>query len=244
MPVAVAVAAFVFGLLGTASSASAVVPASGPPQPAITVHDGGDPFVTFTIPGRIQVGAVRTRLEWSAVTDQPADYVAYTLSDPRVSDPVAADLAYSEQDRQPPGYRFSGVAVLDEHAVHGWGTYRWSIGGEITDPAEYAGSQQFSIQVRAHSLLGLRLTRVRGGADLHGVARVWDPKVDRYVARADTRVAAQLFRADHWEIIANGRTDASGSVDVHVTVIAGLRLRLVDGSTASTWGRFSRSQVS
>lgn len=242
--VTVGVAVAVSWLLGPVGSAQAAVASPYLPQPGIAVPDGGDPFVTLTVPGRIQVGAVRTRLRWSAVTDEPADYVAYTLSDPHVTDPVASQVAYGEQDRRPPGYRFSGIAVLDEHALPYWGAYVWSVGGQITNPAEYASSQGFPIEVRAHSLLGLRLTRVRGGARLHGVARVWDPQVDRYVARGHTRVAAELFRADHWEIIANGRTDAAGAVDVHVKVLAGSRLRLVDGSTSTTWGQVSRSAMS
>ena len=204
------------------------------------------PFSRVDVPARVEIGGRVTRLGVSATMTSPQAYFFVQLS---VSGEDSGWGVGAEVEPTDPT-RLQTVFELDRADFAGDGAFPFALGaGEwdlyaVPDP----DGRQFSAvslptSVRAHSLLGLSVTRSGDTLSVTGSARAYDVPRDRYLAWHGRAVLLQRWTSTGWATVRTLTTDDRGNVATTLRVPFTVGLRAVDADSSTIWGATSASTI-
>lgn len=203
-------------------------PATASPGPAPGLA------VSATVPAHVVVGAATTTVPVTVTTAQAQTEVTVALR----SVTTGRISATTTLSGPAPTTRFSGTVVLSTADIAAWGTQTWVV--TTPDPTVVA---RIGAVLRAQSLLGMRATRSTTTVTVIGAARSYNTVLGRFGAWAGRPVTIQRWTSTGWRRLTTARTDSHGNIRVALHIPFTVGLRLVDPSSANTWGVSSTSQI-
>lgn len=190
--------------------------------------------IAATVPAHVVVGAATTTIPITVVTSQPQTEVTVALR----SVATGRISATTTLTGPVPTTRFTGTVVLSSAAIAAWGTQTWVV--TTPDPTVTA---KIGAVLRAQSLLGIRATRSGTTVTVVGAARSYNTVLGRFGAWTGRPITIQRWTRTGWSRLTTVRTDNHGNIRVALHIPFTVGLRLVDPSSANTWGIASASQI-
>lgn len=230
-------------VLGGAAAAPAV--AVGTPTAASTSTSTAAAAATAVAatdaPARLRIGAPSTTVRVTVVTRGRVDGASASLVD-RTSRPVAGGHHAAPEPGRPSVLK-TQVTVTARDLPH-WGPMRWDVSTWSTADGLCAlGGGPVGTDVRAHSMLGLAVSRSGSSAVVRGSLRAYTPAAERYAAWSGRPVSVQRWDGRRWVQVTGVATDREGNVAARVQVPSGTALRLVAGDAPGIWGAVSASRT-
>lgn len=187
-----------------------------------------------SVPAHVVVGAATTAIPVTVTTSQPQTEVTVALR----STTTGRISATTTLTGPAPATRFTGTVVLSSASIAAWGTQTWVV--TTPDPTVTA---KIGAVLLAQSLLGMRATRSGTTVTVVGSARSYNTALGRFGAWTGRPVTVQRWTRVGWRRLTTARTDSHGNIRVALHIPFTVGLRLVDPSSANTWGIASASQI-
>ncbi|WP_298991595.1 hypothetical protein [uncultured Pseudokineococcus sp.] len=188
-------------------------------------------------PPRLRVGARTQTFRLTVITSDRVDATSTTLVDRRGKALTEAISTGPEPRR--PGVQKSSLTLSDRDITH-WGSMRWSVSAWRTSDGSCAlADRSMSVDVRAHSMLGLATSRSGSTVTVRGSLRAYATTVHRYASWSGRPVSIQRWDGSTWRQVAGTTTDRNGNLTARLSVPRGSSLRLVTPDTPAIWGATS-----
>lgn len=222
-----------------ASSLAAVQPGAATAETAPAVTGAGAPAATDVVatdaPRVVRVGAPVTPVPMTVITADPVDAVTVSALGAR-GEVVGDGLAPAAEVGRPTVYKVDTVVRAQD--LEAWGPHRWVISGVSTGVDQ---SLSLPVEVRAHSLLGMAVSRRGGDVSVRGSARAYHSVLGRYVPWSGRPVSVQVIAGDGYLQVTGARTDARGNFSTTVSLPPDATLRLVVTDVPTIWGASSEA---